>query len=130
MKTFLEYSSVKATDGSHIDEDGNMMDLSDDSVVEKLNAFVGSIGMKEYLNEFERIRYQRISAEVHDPNDSIISVGKAANIKSRNPSRRGYAPDPFFVSHGKVKDSVELELFARINIVLNLVFILIFKTTA
>ena len=25
------------------------MDLSDDSVVEKLNAFVGSIGMKEYL---------------------------------------------------------------------------------
>ena len=49
MKTFLEYSSVKATDGSHIDEDGNLMDLSDDSVVEKLNAFVGSIGMKEYL---------------------------------------------------------------------------------
>ena len=49
MKTFLEFSSVKATDGSHIDEDGNLMDLSDDSVVEKLNAFVGSIGMKEYL---------------------------------------------------------------------------------
>jgi len=49
MKTFLEYSSVKATDGEHIDEDGNLMDLSDDSVVEKLNAFVGSIGMKEYL---------------------------------------------------------------------------------
>ena len=49
MKTFLEYSSVKATDGSHIDEDGNLMDLSDDSVVEKLNVFVGSIGMKEYL---------------------------------------------------------------------------------
>jgi len=49
MKTFLEYSSVKATDGTHIDEDGNLMDLSDDSVVEKLNAFVGSIGMKEYL---------------------------------------------------------------------------------
>ena len=50
MKTFLEYSSVKATDGSHIDEDGNMMDLSDDSVIKKLNAFVGAIGMKEYLN--------------------------------------------------------------------------------
>ena len=76
-------------------------------------------GMKEYLNEFERIRYQRISAEIHDPNDSIISIGKAANIKSRNPSRRGYAPDPFYVSHGKVKDSVELELLARINVVLN-----------
>ena len=26
------------------------MDLSDDSVIEKLNAFVGSIGDKEYLN--------------------------------------------------------------------------------
>ena len=76
-------------------------------------------GMKEYLNEFERIRYQRISAEVHDPNDSTISVGQAANIKSRNPSRRGYAPDPIFVSHGKIKDSVELELLARINIVLS-----------
>ena len=49
MKTFLEYASVKATDGSHIDEDGNLMDLTDDSVIEKLNAFVGSIGMKEYL---------------------------------------------------------------------------------
>ena len=49
MKTFLEYSSVKATDGEHIDDDGNLMDLSDDSVIEKLNVFVGSIGMKEYL---------------------------------------------------------------------------------
>ena len=49
MKTFLEYSSVKTTDGEHIDDDGHLMDLSDDSVVEKLNAFVGSIGMKEYL---------------------------------------------------------------------------------
>ena len=49
MKTFLEYSSVKASDGAHVDEDGNLMDLTDDSVIEKLNAFVGSIGMKEYL---------------------------------------------------------------------------------
>ena len=37
------------SDGAHIDEDGNLMDLSDDSVIEKLNAFVGSIGIKEYL---------------------------------------------------------------------------------
>ena len=50
MKTFLEYASVKAHDGAHIDEDGNLMDLTDDSVIEKLNAFVGSIGIKEYLN--------------------------------------------------------------------------------
>ena len=50
MKTFKEYASVKSTDGAHVDEDGNLMDLTDDSVIEKLNAFVGSIGIKEYLN--------------------------------------------------------------------------------
>lgn len=76
-------------------------------------------GMKEYLNEFERIRYQRISADNHDPNDTIIPVGLAANVKSRNPSRNGYAPDPFYVSHGKVKDSIELQLLANINEVID-----------
>ena len=50
MKTFKEYASVKSTDGAHVDEDSNLMDLTDDSVIEKLNAFVGSIGIKEYLN--------------------------------------------------------------------------------
>jgi gliding motility-associated lipoprotein GldJ len=77
-------------------------------------------GMKEYLNEFERVRFQRISADKHDPNDTVIPVGLAANIQSRNPSRIGYAPDPFYVSHGKVKDSIELELMRRINEVLDL----------
>jgi len=76
-------------------------------------------GMKEYLNEFERIRYQRISANQHDPNDTIIPSGLAANVQSRNPSRRGYAPDPFYVSHGKVKDSIELDLLRQINEVLD-----------
>lgn len=76
-------------------------------------------GMKEYLNEFERIRYQRISADKHDPNDTIIPVGLAANVSSRNPSRRGYAPDPFYVSHNKVKDSIELTLLREINKVLD-----------
>jgi len=77
-------------------------------------------GMKEYLNEFERIRYQRISADKHDPNDTVVSIGLYKNVESRNPSRRGYAPDPFFVSHGNVKDSIELTLLARINAVLDL----------
>ena len=36
MKTFKEYASVKSTDGAHVDEDGNLMDLTDDSVIEKL----------------------------------------------------------------------------------------------
>ena len=34
-------------------------------------------GMKEYLNEFERIRYQRVSDDKHDPNDTIIPIGLA-----------------------------------------------------
>jgi len=77
-------------------------------------------GMKEYLNEFERIRYQRVSADKHDPNDTVIPVGLMKNVESRNPSKRGYAPDPFYVSHGKVKDSIELDLLRKINEVLDL----------
>ncbi len=77
-------------------------------------------GMKEYLNEFERIRYQRISADKHDPNDTVIPIGLFKNIESRNPSRRGYAPDPFFVSHNNIKDSIELKLLRDINAVLDL----------
>lgn len=77
-------------------------------------------GMKEYLNEFERVRYQRISAQKHDPNDSIIPVGISKNVQSRNPDRKGYAPDPFYVSHGNVKDSIELALLAKINHVIDL----------
>lgn len=76
-------------------------------------------GMKEYLNEFERIRFQRISANNHDPNDTVIPTGLAANISSRNQVRQGYAPDPFYVSHGKVKDSIELDLLAEINAVID-----------
>lgn len=76
-------------------------------------------GMKEYLNEFERIRYQRISADKHDPNDTIIQKGISANVSSRNPTKRGYAPDPFYVSHLKVKDTIELGLLRDINKVLD-----------
>ena len=76
-------------------------------------------GMKEYLNEFERIRYQRISADKHDPNDTIIPAGLSQNVSSRNPTRRGYAPDPFYVSHNKAKDSIELKLLRDINKVID-----------
>jgi len=76
-------------------------------------------GMKEYLNEFERIRYQRISADKHDPNDTVIPVGLSQNVSSRNPTRRGYAPDPFYVSHNKTKDSIELKLLRDINKVID-----------
>lgn len=76
-------------------------------------------GMKEYLNEFERIRYQRISADKHDPNDTVIPRGISQNVTSRNPTRRGYAPDPFYVSHNKTKDSIELKLLRDINKVID-----------
>ncbi|MFT7344508.1 MAG: gliding motility-associated lipoprotein GldJ, partial [Lentimonas sp.] len=76
-------------------------------------------GMKEYLNEFERIRYQRVSAQKHDPNDTVITSGTATNVMSRNPVRDGYAPDPYYVSHGNVKDSIEITLLRKINSVLD-----------
>jgi len=76
-------------------------------------------GMKEYLNEFERTRYQRISADKHDPNDTVIPAGLSQNVSSRNPTKRGYAPDPFYVSHSKVKDSIELKLLRDINKVID-----------
>lgn len=76
-------------------------------------------GMKEYLNEFERVRYQRISAGKHDPQDTIIPVGISSNVMSRNPVKTGQAPDPFFISHNSEKDTVELMLLANINKVLD-----------
>lgn len=80
-------------------------------------------GMKEYLNEFERVRFQRVSAANHDPNDTIIPQGMALNVKSRNnkelKANRGYAPDAYYVSHGKVKDSAELILIGKLNAVLD-----------
>lgn len=76
-------------------------------------------GMKEYLNEFERIRYQRVSASKHDPFDTVISTGIAKNNESANPVRSGYAPDPYFVSQGFKKDEVELTILKAINEVLD-----------
>jgi len=76
-------------------------------------------GMKEYLNEFERVRFQRVSAAKHDPNDTVIPLGIARSKQSQNPVKTGYAPDPFFVSHGFVKDSVEIQLMSRINAVID-----------
>tara|TARA_B100000989_G_scaffold271548_1_gene228385 strand:+ start:56 stop:454 length:399 start_codon:yes stop_codon:yes gene_type:complete len=48
LKSFKEFNEIPRTNNI-IDDDGHLKDLSDDSVIEKLNAFVGSIGMKEYL---------------------------------------------------------------------------------
>ena len=76
-------------------------------------------GMKEYLNEFERVRYQRVSASKHDPNDTVIQRGIQKHNESKQPVKRGYAPDPYYVSHGNTKDSMELDIIREINAVLD-----------
>ena len=76
-------------------------------------------GMKEFLNEFERVRYQRISAKSHDISDSVVPDGIMKKNLSRNPVRKGYAPDQFYVSHGNYKDSIELSIIARLNSILD-----------
>jgi len=73
-------------------------------------------GIKEYLNEFERVRYQRISATKHDPSDTVIPIYMSSQVMARNKKKDdGYAPDPLYISHDRVKDSVELTLLRRIN---------------
>ncbi len=95
--------------------------LNNEGAVEQKNQQVqyDVHGMKEYLNEFERIRYQRISADKHDPSDTVIPAGLAANVSSRNRTQRGVSPDPIYVSHGKKKDSIEIELIHIIGKVLD-----------
>lgn len=48
LKSFKEFVEIPRTNNI-IDDDGHLKDLSDDSVIEKLNVFVGSIGDREYL---------------------------------------------------------------------------------
>lgn len=76
-------------------------------------------GMKEYLNEFERIRFQRVSAEKHDPDDEVIQNGIMKTNESKNPVARGYAPDPYYVSQNSEKDTEELRILKKINQVLD-----------
>ena len=49
MKSFLEHINEEKGGTSVIDNDYEMMDLNNEDHIKKLNAFVGSIGMKEYL---------------------------------------------------------------------------------
>jgi gliding motility-associated lipoprotein GldJ len=76
-------------------------------------------GMKEYINEFERVRYQRISATKHDINDTVIPAGIMMRNASRNPEKRGMAPDPYYTSHKNTKDSMELKLLKELNVILD-----------
>ena len=76
-------------------------------------------GMKEYLNEFERVRFQRISAATHDPNDPNIGKGTAQQVSARNPYPQGTSPSTIYQARGNKKDEVELDLIKRINEVLD-----------
>jgi len=76
-------------------------------------------GMKEYLNEFERVRYQRVSATKHDIDDTVIPAGIMMRNASRNPEKRGMAPDPYYTSHNNTKDSMELKLLKELNVILD-----------
>jgi gliding motility-associated lipoprotein GldJ len=95
--------------------------LNNDGMIEQKNQQVmyDVHGMKEYLNAFERVRYQRVSAAEHSPNDTVIPAGIQMHNLSEHRYKRGQAPDPYYVSHGKTKDSVELALIRRMNEVLD-----------
>ncbi|MNU49994.1 Hercynine oxygenase [compost metagenome] len=95
--------------------------LNNDGAIEQKNQQVmyDVHGMKEYLNAFERVRYQRVSAANHNPNDSIIPSGIQMHNQAEHRYKRGIAPDAYYISDGKKKDSVELALIAEINAVLD-----------
>lgn len=90
--------------------------LNNEGVSETKNAQVeyDVHGMKEYINEFERVRFQRITADEHKISDTVVK-GLSSTVSSRNPVKRGVAPDPFYVSHNKTKDTVELSLLRKAN---------------
>jgi hypothetical protein len=65
-------------------------------------------GLKEYLHEFERIRFQRITADDFMPqaNDSVMNNGTRMNVKSRrNIDFYTGEPSTVYLSSGG-KDSV------------------------
>ena len=63
MKTFnqyiQEYATPKVVDGEAVDGDDMLGNISNDSVVEKLNAYIGAIADREYLNPEKAIGEMR-----------------------------------------------------------------------
>jgi hypothetical protein len=96
--------------------------LGNDGVIdEKTTQVIYDVyGIKEYLHEFERKRYQRISANDHvqKPSDttSLTYDGMKMNVKSRNDIDYYNAPpEQVYLSKSKKKDSIELELLFELN---------------
>jgi gliding motility-associated lipoprotein GldJ len=96
--------------------------LGNDGVIdEKTNQVLYDVyGIKEYLHEFERKRYQRISAGDHMPKvsdtASLTIPGMSMNVKSRNDiDYYNNPPEQVYLSKNKKKDSIELELLFELN---------------
>jgi hypothetical protein len=96
--------------------------LGNDGVIDEKTTQVlyDVYGIKEYLHEYERKRYQRISANDHvqNPSDStsLTYDGMKMNVKSRNDIDYYNAPpEQVYLSKSKKKDSIELELLFELN---------------
>jgi gliding motility-associated lipoprotein GldJ len=95
--------------------------LGNDGVIDEKTTQVlyDVYGIKEYLHEFERKRYQRISAGDHlpDPTDSTdLYNGMSMNVKSRNDiNYYNNPPELVYLSKNKKKDSIELILLYELN---------------
>lgn len=77
-------------------------------------------GIKEYLHEFERKRFQRISAQEHTPlntdSTSLTYEGMKGNARSRNDiDYYNNPPEQVYLSKNKTKDSLELLLLYELN---------------
>lgn len=96
--------------------------LGNDGVIDEKTTQVlyDVYGIKEYLHEYERKRYQRISAGDHMPSvtdtTSLVYPGMSMNVKSRNDIDYYNAPpEQVYLSKNKAKDSIELELLYELN---------------
>lgn len=105
--------------------------LGNDGVIDEKSGQViyDVYGIKEYLHEFERVRYQRISAQDHTQDmterDSLDSTGlyngMSMNVKSRNDIEYyNSPPEQVYLSKSKSKDSMELMLLKELNRVVDM----------
>lgn len=105
--------------------------LGNDGVIDEKTTQVlyDVYGIKEYLHEFERVRFQRISAQDHTQSmterDSLDSTGlyngMSMNVKSRNDiDYYNSPPEQVYLSKNKSKDSMELLLLKELNRVVDM----------
>ena len=75
---------------------------NDGSIVEKNIQILYDVhGLKEYLHEFERIRFQRVSANDYMPADTLMNKGSRMYYKSKNDiTYNSGKPSTVFLSSG------------------------------